>query len=316
MEFVIETSNLTKKYGELTAVDNLNIQVKEGEIFGLLGPNGAGKTTTISMLSTMLKPASGTATVNSYDILKYPGEVRKSIGIVFQEPVLDERLTGRENLEIHARLYKLPKGIRNVRINEVLEMVELKDRANDMVRTYSGGMKRRLEIARGLVHYPKVLFLDEPTLGLDPQTREHVWAYIRQLSQKEKMTIILTTHYMEEADSLCNRIAIIDYGKVIALDTPENLKNTLGGSNIILQVFDVEKAKILFPNARVSRDKVILPVKDIGREIGRIFRVAVKNQLQIYETRIHTPSLNDVFIFLTGREIREEKGENNGKNGS
>lgn len=313
MEFIIETSNLTKKYGELTAVDNLSIQVKEGEIFGLLGPNGAGKTTILSMLSTMLNPTSGTATVNGCDILKEPAGVRKSIGVVFQECILDERLTGRENLEIHARLYKLPKGIRNVRINEVLELVELKDRANDFVKTYSGGMKRRLEIARGLVHYPKVLFLDEPTLGLDPQTREHVWAYIRELAQKEKMTVILTTHYMEEADSLCNRIAIIDYGKIISLDTPENLKNTLGGSSIILQVFDMEKAKMLFPNARISRDKMILPVKRIETDIGRIFRTAIKNQLQIYETRIHTPSLNDVFIFLTGREIREEKPENNTK---
>jgi len=311
MEFAIETVDLTKVFNGLTAVDNLNIKVKEGEIFGLLGPNGAGKTTTISMLSTMLKPTSGTAVVNGYDILRYSGQVRKSIGIVFQETTLDEKLTGKENLEMHANLYKIPKAVGRTRISEVLDLVELGDRAKDLVETYSGGMKRRLEIARGLIHYPKVLFLDEPTLGLDPQTREHVWEYIRRLVQKEKMTIVLTTHYMEEADLLCNRIAIIDYGKVIALDTPDNLKSELGESNIILHVYDIEKAKQLFPNAKISRNKIILPAKYVEREIGRIFRIAIQNQLQIYETTIHKPSLNDVFISLTGREIREEKLENN-----
>ncbi len=309
MEFAIETINLTRKYGELTAVDNLNIQVKEGEIFGLLGPNGAGKTSTISMLSTTLKPTSGTALVNGYDILKYPNNVRKSIGVVFQETTLDERLTGKENLEMHSRLYKIPNAVRQTRINEVIGLVELEDRADNLVATYSGGMKRRLEIARGLVHHPKVLFLDEPTLGLDPQTREHVWEYIRKLAQKEKMTIILTTHYMEEADLLCNRIAIVDYGRVIAMDTPDNLKSNLGESNIILEVFDIKKARELFPDAKVSRNKIILPAKIIEREIGRIFRMAIKNQLQIYETSIHKPSLNDVFLVLTGREIRDEKPE-------
>ncbi|MEM7824995.1 MAG: ATP-binding cassette domain-containing protein [Candidatus Aenigmatarchaeota archaeon] len=310
MGFAIETLNLTKKYNGLTAVDDISVQVNEGEVFGLLGPNGAGKTTFINMLATTLKPTSGTAVVNGFDILKNQSDVRKSIGVVFQEMTLDERLTGRENLEIHAMLYNMSKSARRSRIDEVLELVELKDRANSLVKTYSGGMKRRLEIARGLIHYPKILFLDEPTLGLDPQTRVHVWDYIKMLAKKEKITIILTTHYMEEADALCNRIAIIDYGKIIALDSPENLKNKLGNSNIILEVFDTEKAKQLFPNARILRNRVILPAKYIEREIGRIFRIAIKNQLQIYETSIHKPSLNDVFISLTGRGIRE-----NGRNG-
>jgi ABC-2 type transport system ATP-binding protein len=309
MGFAIETLNLTKKYGELTAVDDLNVQVNEGEVFGLLGPNGAGKTTFINMLSTNIKPTSGTASVNGYDILKSQSNVRKSIGIVFQEMTLDETLTGKENLEIHAMLYNMSKSVRKSRINEVLDLVELKDRANSLVKTYSGGMKRRLEIARGLMHYPKVLFLDEPTLGLDPQTRAHVWEYIKTLAKKEKITVILTTHYMEEADALCNRIAIIDYGKLIALDTPENLKSKLGGSSIILEVFDTEKAKELFPDAKVLRNKVILPAKYTEREIGRVFRIAIKNQLQIYETTIHKSSLNDVFISLTGRGIRENGGK-------
>ena len=316
MSFVIETIDLTKQYGELTAVDSLNLQVQEGEIFGLLGPNGAGKTTTLSMLSTMLKPNSGTAIVNGHDILKSPANVRKSIGIVFQETTIDGKLNGTENLAIHATLYKMPKPIKQSRIDEVLSLVELEDRANSLVETYSGGMKRRLEIARGLLHRPKVLFLDEPTLGLDPQTRTHVWEYIKKLAKKENMTVILTTHYMEEADALCNRVAIIDYGKIIALDKPSDLKSKLGESNIILEVFDIKKAKTLFPDARVLRNKIILPAKYVEREICRIFRIAIKNQLQIYETTIHKPSLNDVFITLTGREIREEKNGNGNKNGN
>jgi len=178
------------------------LQIKEGEIFGLLGPNGAGKTTFISMLCTLLKPTSGTARVNGFDIIKQQAEVRKSIGIVFQDPSLDNRLTGRENLEMHAGLYGVPKTERKKRIEEVLELVALSERADDLVRNYSGGMKRRLEIARGLIHYPKVLFLDEPTLGLDPQTREHIWEYIKKLAEREHITVLITTHYMEEADAL------------------------------------------------------------------------------------------------------------------
>ena len=221
---IIEVKNLTKKFNGFTAVDHISFNVEEGEIFGLLGPNGAGKTTTIKMLTTLLRPTEGKATVCGYDILKQRDEVRSSIGIVFQEPALDNRLTGRENLDFHARLYGLDKKTRHKRIEEVLEMVELKDKADVIVRDYSGGMQRRLEIARGLMHYPRVLFLDEPTLGLDAQTRRHIWEYILSLNQREKTTIILTTHYMEEADYLCQRMAIVDFGKIVALDTPANLK--------------------------------------------------------------------------------------------
>jgi ABC-2 type transport system ATP-binding protein len=306
MKFAIETKDLTKKFNDLTAVDNLNIKIKEGEIFGLLGPNGAGKTTTISMLCTILKPDYGTAKINNYDVLKNPENVRKSIGIVFQDPSLDDRLTGRENLEMHAVLYGVKKDIRQKRIDEVLRLVELKDRADNIVKTYSSGMKRRLEIARGLIHYPKILFLDEPTLGLDPQTREHVWEYIKQLAEKEKITVVLTTHYMEEADLLCNRIAIIDHGKIIALDTPINLKNSLGGDSIILKVSNTEKATKIFSNSKEFDGKIALSVKNAEKEIAKILYKARKNKIKILEAEIRKPSLNNVFLHLTGREIREE----------
>jgi ABC-2 type transport system ATP-binding protein len=228
----IETRNLTKEFNGLIAVNNVSFEVKEDEIFSLLGPNGAGKTTTIKMLATLLKPTKGEAKVWGYDVLKQRDEVRNSIGIVFQEPALDNRLTGYENLDFHARLYGLDSKTRKKRIQEVLNLVELEDKANVIVRNYSGGMQRRLEIARGLMHYPKVLFLDEPTLGLDPQTRHRIWDYILKLNQKEKITIILTTHYMEEADYLCQRVGIIDFGKIVALDTPQNLKNIFKKSSL------------------------------------------------------------------------------------
>ena len=202
---------LTKVFnGDLTAVDNISFTVEEGEIFGFLGPNGAGKTTTLNMLATLLRPTSGTATVNGYDIHENPDAVRRSIGFVFQDPTLDIELTGRENLDFHGRLYGLSKQERKDRITEILEVVQLTDRADAFVKTYSGGMKRRLEIARGLLHYPRVLFLDEPTLGLDPQTRRAIWNYIQKLNQEQKVTIILTTHYTDEADHLCNKIQIIE----------------------------------------------------------------------------------------------------------
>lgn len=205
---IIKTQALTRKYGKISAVDSLDLEVKEGEIFGLLGPNGAGKTTLISMLCTMLKPTSGRAWVNGFDIVKEPGKVRKSIGIVFQAPSVDDLLTGRENLSMHNLLFGVPREIRKQRIDEVLSIVDLEKRADDLVNTYSGGMRRRLELARGIMHHPKILFLDEPTLGLDPQTREHIWEYITELAQKECMTVMLTTHYMEEAESLCDRVKL------------------------------------------------------------------------------------------------------------
>jgi ABC-2 type transport system ATP-binding protein len=208
MEYAIETFDLSKHYGKLKAVDKLNLKIKKGEIFGLLGPNGAGKTTAISMLCTILKPTSGTAVVSGFDIVKEPAKVRKFMGIVFQQPSVDDLLTGRENLKMHTLLFGVPREIRKKRIEEVLFLVGLENRADDLVRTYSGGMRRRLELARGMMHNPAVLFLDEPTLGLDPQTREHLWKYIAALARREKMTILLTTHYMEEAELLCDRVGI------------------------------------------------------------------------------------------------------------
>jgi len=318
MDFVIETKNLTKKYGELTAVDSLNINVKEGEIFGFLGPNGAGKTTTISMLCTILKPTAGTAIVNGFDITKQRSQVRKSIGIVFQDPSLDDRLTGIENLKIHSGLYGVPRDEREKRIEEVLEIVELKERAKSIVRTYSGGMKRRLEIARGLIHYPKVLFLDEPTLGLDPQTRTHIWDYIRKLAKREKITIMLTTHYMEEADELCDRIAIIDAGKIITLDTPINLKNSLEGDLITIDCKDTKECnstntlaelfkKLDFvSNVKTMDGKLNLYVKNGETAIPKILDLARENNINIHSIGVRKPTLNDVFIKYTGREIREE----------
>ncbi len=307
MKFAIETKDLTKQFNGLTAVNSLNLKVKQGEIFGLLGPNGAGKTTIISMLCTILRPSSGTASINSFDIVKQPGEVRKSIGIVFQDQSLDDRLTGKENLEMHSRLYGVKKDQRKKRVDEVLELVELKDRADKFVKTYSGGMRRRLEIARGLIHYPRVLFLDEPTLGLDPQTREHVWTYIKGLAKKEKITIVMTTHYMEEADLLCDRIAIIDHGKIIALNTSSALKRKIGGDSIILKVSNIEKSKDIFDNYKEIDGRLMLSVKNAERDIKKIFEKARKNRIRILEASIRKPTLNDVFLKMTGREIREEE---------
>jgi len=223
----IEVKNLSKEFNGLKAVKGISFDVKEGEVFSLLGPNGAGKTTTIKMLATLLKPSGGEAKIFGYDILKQREKVREVIGIVFQEPALDIRLTGKENLDFHARLYGLDSETRKQRIAQVLNLVELSDKADVLVKNYSGGMKRRLEIARELMHFPKILFLDEPTLGLDPQTRRKIWEYVLGLNKEEKITIILTTHYMEEADFLCQRVGIIDQGKIIAMDTPSNLKNSL-----------------------------------------------------------------------------------------
>jgi ABC-2 type transport system ATP-binding protein len=310
--FAIETFNLTKDFNGLKAVNNISIQINQGEIFGLLGPNGAGKTTFISMLCTILKPTSGTAKVNGFDIIKQKDQVRKSIGIVFQDPSLEDRLTARENLEMHAGLYGVPKSERKKRIDEVLELVGLADRENEIVRKYSGGMKRRLEIARGLIHYPKVLFLDEPTLGLDPQTREHIWDYIKKLAVREKITILLTTHYMEEADALCNRVAIIDRGEIKVLDTPENLKKSLEGDVITLEVANqtnLEKIKEFeeVRNFHVIDGKIHITAKDGEKFAPKLLSFAEKEGIKVDSINIRRPSLEDVFLHYTGREIRDSE---------
>jgi ABC-2 type transport system ATP-binding protein len=235
---IIQVKNLVKNYGKLKAVKGISFSVKEKEFFGFLGPNGAGKTTTIKIISTLLAPTSGEVKVNGYDVIKNPDEVRRSIGMVFQEASLDESLTAWENLDFHAVLYNVPSIQRESRIIEVLEMAELMGRRNDLVNTFSGGMKRRLEIARGLLHRPRILFLDEPTIGLDPQTRRHIWAYIQDLRKKEAITVFLTTHYMDEAE-MADRVGVIDNGEIIALDTVANLKKEVGGKSNHLTLDDV-----------------------------------------------------------------------------
>jgi len=223
MNEVIQVKNLSKDFGNFRAVDNISFQVKAAEIFGFLGPNGAGKTTTINILCTLLMPTSGEVMVNGFNVVNFPDKVRRSIGIIFQDPSLDERLTARENLNFHGMIYHLPPKTRKERIKEVLNMVGLYAKKDGIVRTFSGGMRRRLEIARGLMHRPKIMFLDEPTIGLDPQTRQYIWDYILSLSKEEGITMFLTTHYMDEAE-ICQRVAIIDYGKIIALNSPQQLK--------------------------------------------------------------------------------------------
>ena len=309
MTHAVETEHLTKRYGELLAVDDLNVSIGEGEIFGLLGPNGAGKTTTLSMLATLLKPTAGTARVNGYDVISHPADVRRSIGIVFQDPSSDDILTGRENLFLHALMFGVPKAERSERIDHVLGLVDMRDRQNDIVKKYSGGMRRRLELARGLLHNPRTLFLDEPTLGLDPQTREHIWAYIENLVKSERVTVIITTHYMEEADRLCNRVAIIDHGKVVALDKPSALKSKVGGDIIRLSVraprIDRLKELDYILSIDQSGSTLRLTVKDAGRHLQEILGMVGEAD----GVEVRTATLNDVFLHYTGREIREESGE-------
>lgn len=232
MQNIIEIKNLTKKFGPITAVNDISLEVKKGEIFAFLGPNGAGKSTTIKIITTLLHYDVGEIRINGHDPKKDPDDVRKSVGIVFQDPSLDDELTAQENMEFHALLYKIPKPDRAQKIENLLKLVDLNDRSKDFVRTFSGGMKRRLEIARALLHEPAVLFLDEPTLGLDPQTRNHIWSYVKDLNEKSGMTVFFTTHYMDEASKMAERIAIIDAGKIIDVNTPEQIVAKAGTSNL------------------------------------------------------------------------------------
>jgi ABC-2 type transport system ATP-binding protein len=305
----IQIKKLTKQFDGLTAVDGIDFSVKKGEIFGLLGPNGAGKTTTLMMLSTLLKPTSGQAIVNGFDVVKNPSEVRGSIGMVFQDPSSDDVLSGYENLKLHALMYDVPMADIDTKIDQVLDLVGMKDRKDDVVKKYSGGMRRRMEIARGLLHHPQILFLDEPTLGLDPQTREHIWGYIESLAKGQGMTLIVTTHYMEEAEKLCDRIAIIDHGKIVAMDTPENLRHRIGGDLVFLtgKHLDAEKLRKLsfVKSVEVENHSLKLCVCDSAKHLSKILEVSGP----LDNLEIHPPNMNDVFLHYTGTEIREEEGD-------
>jgi len=311
---IIEVRNLTKKYKTVTAVDGVSFGVEEGERFGLLGPNGAGKTTTMRMLTTLLPPTSGEAIVAGHHVKRQQREVRSSIGMVFQDPALDRQLTGRENLDFHGRMYGMKKELRNNRIRDVLDLVELADRADDLVQTYSGGMQRRLEIARGLMHFPRVLFLDEPTLGLDTQTRRKIWDYVRQVNQIHKTTVVLTTHYMEEADSLCDRVGIMDKGKIVALDTPQRLKDLIGADVVTFEMEcgDCDAFRKLGYIREMVRhgNRVSLMVERGDRKIPLLMAFALEHGMRVHSVNLHKPSLEDVFLRFTGATIRDrESGE-------
>ena len=310
MEAVVEAQRLVKTYGKVPAVQGIDLTVRRGEVFGFLGPNGAGKSTTIGILCTLLLPTSGRALVAGFDVARQPGSVRSRIGLVFQDPSLDDQLTARENLEFHAFVYNVPRAERRRRIDGVLEMVELSDRAGSPVRTFSGGMKRRLEIARGILHYPRVLFLDEPTLGLDPQTRSWIWAYLHDLRRREGITIFMTTHYMDEAE-FSDRIAIMDRGRIVAEGTPDQLKAMVGGDVVTVTARDNQAAA-----AEINRTFGLEPIVDDGRlrvevEDGASFVPRLVRDLSIPLTTVAVsrPSLDDVFLKLTGRAIREQAAD-------
>jgi ABC-2 type transport system ATP-binding protein len=306
---IIQVKDLVKNYNGVEAVRGVSFEVYEGETFGFLGPNGAGKTTTINVLCTLLSPTSGTAFVNGYDCTEKPHKVRSSIGLVFQEVTLDNELTAYENLKFHCYLYNMERRTAEVRIDEILGVVGLNERRNDYVKDFSGGMKRRLEVARGLLHRPKVLFLDEPTLGLDPQTRRQVWDFIGRLKKTEGNTVFMTTHYMDEAE-VCDRIAIIDKGRIIACASPEDLKSSLKGDTIYIRTADDEGAKTEIRErfgieAKTLTDGLALLVEGGEKFIPRIFE---ELKTAIVSVNLKRPSLDDVFLHLTGREIREAGG--------
>jgi len=315
MNTIIRVTDLVKRYNGITAVDSISFEVMEGEAFGFLGPNGAGKTTTISILCTLLLPTSGVAEINGYNCLKDASKVRSSIGLVFQEVTLDNDLTAYENLKFHCYLYNMERRKMEERIEEILNVVGLHERKDDLVKRFSGGMKRRLEIARGLLHRPKVLFLDEPTLGLDPQTRTHIWEFIDDLRKGEGTTIFMTTHYMDEA-GVCDRIAIIDHGRIIACGTPEELKRMIKGDTIYVVTADDDRACIEIEERFGIKPTRLNDGLTLNVEAGDRFIPLLLNTLttEIVSINLKRPTLDDVFIHLTGRKIREGNG-NDGKGG-
>ncbi len=304
---IIKVDNLTKKFKSLTAVNGISFSVDEGEVFGFLGPNGAGKTTTINILCTLLSPTSGQARIADFDCAADPDRVRSSIGIIFQDTTLDVGLTAYENLKFHAYLYHLDRKLADKRIDEMLAVVELQNRKHDLIKNFSGGMKRRLEIARGLLHYPRVLFLDEPTLGLDPQTRNTIWEFINTLRMREKITVFMTTHYMDEAEN-CDRIAIIDHGSIIAEDTPAALKKTVHGDVVHLVTSDNRRAiaeisEKFSITAREENGGLALETEKGDECIPRLIHALTVRTISVGLTK---PTLNDVFLKLTGRTIRDD----------
>jgi ABC-2 type transport system ATP-binding protein len=304
----VSVRGLTKRYGDFEAVRGIDLDVKPGETFGFLGPNGAGKSTTIKILCTLVEPSTGSATVAGHDVVRGRDDVRRNIGLVFQDTTLDGYLTAELNLRFHAELYGVPKKVMTDRIRQVMEMVGLWDRRDSLVGTFSGGMKRRLEIARGLLHSPRVLFLDEPTVGLDPQTRSSIWGYIRELREAEEITIFLTTHYMDEAE-YCDRIAIIDQGRIQAIGTPDELKAMVGGDVVTVTTADNDGAF-----AQIAALAGSEPIRDNGSlrvEVpdGAAFvpRLVREAGAEVTSVQFRRPSLDDVFLKLTGRAIREEE---------
>lgn len=320
--YSIETKSLTKSFGDLKAVDNISFHVKDGEIFGFLGPNGAGKSTTMMILTTLLKPSSGNALVSGFDVMTHPKKVRQEIGYVQQESTVDEYLSGRENLFLQARLHHIPTELINKRIDEVLDLIELSDKQHKAVVTYSGGMRKRLDIAGGLLHRPKVLFLDEPTVGLDIQTRRKIWEYIKKIHKEFEMTLFLSTHYMEEADKLCDRIGIIDGGKIQVIDTPQNMKNALGNEVVSLTIEEGDNEKEFLSSLekielvkKINQDKskITLFASKGTEVIPKIFQISAHLKIKIISISLTQPTLDDVFISYTGHEIRDEEGGFNQK---
>ena len=321
---IVQTSQLTKIYPEdIRAVDGVDFEIAEGEVFGFLGPNGAGKTTTIKMLNTLIRPTSGTATVVGYDVAKKPAEVRRNVGYVSQDVGIDEHATGRENLTLYGHFYRLDGRTIKQRVKDLFEMVQLTDYADKLASTYSGGMRKRLDLAMGLIHQPRLIFLDEPTTGLDPQTRNHIWSYIHSLSRQMGITIFLTTHYMEEADQLADRIAIIDHGKIITTGTPDELKQSIGGDVVILSSrFSADEERETFAKrteSLLSGKPFVLEMQPIEEGLAvyvdngesaapAILSLLASEGIEVQTLSVSRPSLDDVFLKYTGRTMRAEEG--------
>ena len=312
----IEVDSLTKKFGDFKAIDNISFDVEEGEIFGFLGPNGAGKSTTMMILTTLLKPSSGKVLVGGHDILSDAKKVREKIGYVQQEISVDEFLTGRENLYLHARINHIPSNLIKSRIDDVLELVELGEKQDHATLTYSGGMRKRLDIANGLLSRPSVLFLDEPTVGLDIQTRRRIWGYIKKIRKEFGMTVFISTHYMEEADELCGRIGIIDFGKIQVIDTPKSMKRAIGNEiisfnlvdgksnqdTLIDQINNIEFVK----EVKNKQDSITVFSTNSNEVIPKIFQASTNLNMKINSLTLKQPTLDDVFISYTGHDLRDE----------